>query len=343
MISHPIAVCDFSASFTRVAHVKRSRKPPFVEVLGLGECSTEGLKEGCYEHLADAAESLWIAAKTAQRQSGWTGERLIVSLDDPFLDSVQVRGSSHLDGNAEEFQLKHAQEARKQALQKLDPQDKHLVYEKEAGYLIDGRDYIQDPIGICGKELTVVLQILFSASAQAQNLRRIAERAGLTVRALFPSGLAALHGILPRDEMQSRGWLLLAGEKVCHALIFEHGAIQEYQSFVVSDGSPESGWSRITDLIQKADVHDEARFFITGEASEDETWRERLLQSVGRRFQFLSPRLEHPQLASPAYAVLAGLYLLAPTRKKKTPEIKTLTLLWHGARARAQSFVQEYF
>jgi len=339
----PIAVCEISESYTRVAHLRATRKAPFVKLLGLGECPTQGLEGGRFKRMVDVTESLWSAAKKATQESGLALRKLTVNLDDPFLESVKVQGSAYMDGSAEEFELKHIQEARKQALQTLHPQDKHLVYQKEAGCLIDQRDYLHDPLGICGKELTVVLQLLFSESCQAQNLRLVVERAGFKLNTMFPSALAALYGAVAPEEMQRRGVVILTGQKACHLLTFEHAAIQDYRSFLVPSGYRELERSKIVDLVKQANILPEPRVFLTGEASNDESWTQDLQNRLEGALQIVSTRIQHPQLESPEYAVLAGLYFLRQAQTKKPSHIKPLKTLWKGTQQRVRSFAEEYF
>ena len=343
-MTQPQAVCEISESFIRLAHLKPLRKAPRVDVLGLAEVPSEGMRDGHFHALGDLAECLWVAARTCQKQSGWASPNLIMSLDDPFLESVKVQGVSYLDSESESFQPEHIEEARRKAIQSLAPQDKHLVYEKEAGFLIDRKDYIHDPVGICGKELTVILHLLFSESTQVQELRRLVERAGLKVKKFVPSGLAGAFGALERNELVSRSVVVLANRCVCHVVTVEYGSVQDYQSFLVEGEKPsEEMISRMGDFIRKANLGDPTRLWVTGEMALDESWISSMEASLGRQMSVGTLDVGNPDLSGPRHAVLLGLSALSRTQRRKPPEIKTLQVAAHSIRNRVSSFIQEYF
>jgi len=343
LFQKPVAVCEFSASHVRVAHMVRCRQAPYADVVGLAEGATGGVWDGRFTKLAEAAESLWEVSSEAGRQSGLGLQNLFLSLEDPFLESVKVRGTAYLDGFTEAFGSRHIREARNRAFQALKPLDKHPVYENVAGYLIDGRDYLHNPMGICGKELTVVLHLLFSESSQAQNLRSVAERAGFEPAGIFPAALAAACGVLDEKQMARRQAVVLAGERVCHLSSVEHQAIQEHRAVMVNRGyGADERELILSELRQITEVKPEA-VWITGECAAGEGGAAEWLSADGIPARLAGPRIKHEKLISPSYAVVTGLYALARSHPRHPERFKSARLLWADTHSRVRSFLEEYF
>lgn len=341
--SQPLALLELNERSTRAAHVRVRMREPYVQVLGLAERPTRGMESGLFRHLADLTDGVFFAARDARRQSGLHLRKFSASLDDPALTSVRVQGTSYQDGSDEEFASRHIREAKLRALQALEPIDQHLVYQKEAGFLIDHTDAVHNPVGVCGKELTVVMHLLFSDSAHAQNLRLVGERAGIDVKRIFPAGLAAVFGILKPEEMIRRTVVIAAGERVCHQVLFERYAIQEVKSFLVPHGYAAAEADKIADFLKRNAPTPDTAVFVTGEAAEAEAWGESLKLAWGSRWTLRSPLSVGTRLDHPRHSILMGLSVLACTSKRLPVRPVQWISMFDSIKTRAKSFVEEYF
>jgi hypothetical protein len=341
--SQPLALLELNEQNTRAAHVRVRMREPYVQVLGLAERPTRGMESGLFRHLADLTDSVFFAAREARKQSGLNLRKYSASLDDPALTSVRVKGTSFQDGSDEEFAPRHIREAKQRALQALEPIDQHLVYQKEAGFLIDRTDYLHNPVGICGKELTVVMHLLFSDSAHAQNLRLVGERAGLDVKRIFPTGLASVFGILKPEEMIRRTVVIAAGERACHQVLFERYAIQEVKSFLTPHGYAAAEAEKIADFLKKNAPTPDTAVFVTGEAPGIEPWGESLRTAWGNRWTLRAPLAAGTRLEHPRHSVLTGLSVLTSTSKRLPVRPVQWISMFDSLKSRAKSFVEEYF
>lgn len=238
------AACDFTESNIRVLQALSDGR-----VISAVSVPADGLQNGRIHRIDRFAEAIWQAASRAEAQSGHEIKSLSVSMDDCRLQSQKIRGSSHTDIGSEGFEKKHLKEAEVHALQALAPSDMTLVYQKEAGYLVDRKDYIHNPIGICGHELTVVLYLLFSEPAYAQNIQFAVERTGRSLKGLYPSGLAYRRGTRGHSSDESRDAVCVLNMTNAHFGVFQNDAIQSYQSLVYECAEPAGIIDRISEKI----------------------------------------------------------------------------------------------
>lgn len=339
-----LAACEFNGQTVRVLLAREKRLGAGASepvITGFGEAPSEGFREGRFWNLSDAAECVARAARIAEIQAGERISRLAVNLDDPFLESVRVRGSSSLEKGLDGFQDRHIEEAVKRALQSVKPSEKHLVYRGIAAFLIDDEDCSASPLGIYGKELTAVMHLLFSNSSEVQNVRSVVTRAGFEPGGVFTSLHCALAGTAAEDDSQEKTGLVLSSGKACHVGTSVGGALLTHDSVLIAGGYDESELDAAAKIIR--DRIGDARFWVVG----DDAGRERLIagleQRLGAAPQTSAARISDARYGKASFAVLAGLLRL--TRHHRRPRMVRQVDLEVVRRAaqRAKSFVQEYF
>jgi hypothetical protein len=314
-----------------------------LKVLGYGECPTLGILKGRFVNLGDASESLTKACDEAAKQAGVSFKRLRVTLDDPFLDAVQVEGSISLENGVESFSVKHVQEARRRALYSVKPTDKHLIFQGLAGFRIDKKKYDADPVGVVGKELTIILQLLFSESRQVQNLTNLFERGGYQAQGFFPSALSAVHGTLTQDCMQEQNVLVLARPHVCHFVQFGHQSIRHYSSVLIEGQYGDLEIQTISSHLKDCIGDSHPTVFFTGEGSEEDTLAARLGEIMDCPIHCASCRTLNKKFQPGRYAVLIGMLYLQNQDFSFDRLQQSFQSLVSETRLRAQSLLHDYF
>jgi hypothetical protein len=208
---------------------------------------------------------------------------------------------------------------------------------------VDRQDYLTNPIGVCGKELTIILHLLFSRSIQIQNLILLGDRINIVFEGFYPSGLAALHGLDLPSADADRQIIILASECVCHILSHEKGAIQDYRSILIAPDYNHEKIHQITDFVRKAGAGASSRVFITGEASEEGDWVSELRERMNLSIDVAPSVLHHPNLHSQKFAVTGGLYQLSLNERKPSVNLPLFNALWKTAGSKVKTFAHEYF
>lgn len=330
------AACDFTES-----HVKVIQALSDGRIISAVDLPSKGIVDGKIQRVDQFSEVLWQATHEVERQSGFLIKSLSMSMDDSHLQSFKVQGSSHTDIGSEGFEKKHIKEAELHALQALAPNDLKLVYQKEAGYLIDHKDYLQNPIGICGHELTVVLHLLFSDPAYAQNIQFAVERTGRSLKGIYPSALACWHGTQRNEDDAKKEAIGVINHSSAHFAIFQNGAIQTYQSILRSNAEPKVWFENICEKIKHLFV-DVLEIGLVGELLDDATELNRMLQQTHSKCVYLKPKYLHtlpiPTSFSAAYgAILLDNHHYRSQISRYSSQFKNTFV------SKAKQFVYEYF
>lgn len=340
----PPALCDFSESAVRVLALVpwRARRAASPALAGFGEAPVSGYREGRFINLSDAAECVYAAAQSASRQAGYRIKRLVVNLDDPFLEGAESEGMTGLEKGSEGFNQRHIDEAVGRARQSVRPSDKHLVYQGVSGCFVDGGDSLADPIGVFGRELRVTVYFLYSDSEHAQNMKSLMMRSGLDLAGMYPSGIAGWNGVVPTADRETGCTLVLAGAKACHVVHAPAGAVQSYRSILVVEDYSAREISELARLIGRHGEGDQ-RIFLTGERSETDDLAVALGEKLGQPIHCAGAPFPDPARQSGRYGVLAGLARIKPSPRLKIPTRAVDNALVRRITAKAKTFVQEYF
>src|SRR3990167_1471640 len=132
--------------------------------LGLGEAPAHGISGGRVENIGDAVESVVAAVRQAEETAGTSAVVWHVNFFDPDMESVVSRGSKTLKGEGQ-IQASDLREVRQTAERSVGHFEKNVVYSKEAGYTIDERDFVTNPLGVFGRKLEVEMFILMARAA----------------------------------------------------------------------------------------------------------------------------------------------------------------------------------
>lgn len=336
-------VCEINAQTIRAAAIRHHAKHNTHDILATAEVPSRGLKSSAFQNISELCECVFAALDKVTRSGGVSARQVTASLDDVFLESVKLTGTAAVDSQSHEFGLTHVREARQKALQTLHPLDKQLVYNKEAGFLVDRRDFIAEPLGICGKELTVVEHLLFSESARTQNLKHVIERAGWRLQVIYPAALAAFHGLVPHQDHAQRWIVILLYSDTCHVIVYEYNAIQEYMGFVIPSGTYQTAdVEKIRTFVNTHYGIKKCRVLVTGERQG--TQYEALYSYLSEIHAESPPtRFVGTALEDNKYAVLSGLYFKAIEEEGSRSHKSRIDDATFEIRHRIRAFIQDYF
>ena len=311
-------------------------------VLGLGDSPAKGFLAGRVENIGDAVESVVAAVRQAEERAGVSVAVWHANFFDPDMESVISRGSKTLKGEGQ-IRPSDLREVRQNAERLVGHFEKNIVYSKEAGYTIDERDFVANPLGVFGRKLEVEMRILLARSAHLDAWQRILSRAGIRKTVPVVSAWATAYGILPKEDRERPRLIIDVGRRRLNIFIFGNNMIYACRSAVLETAGNETA--------REAFILREARDFalaqgplpgqvlVTGRLVSPralDALREQLGTSVSAVFQTAIPGLEdRPSLV--------GLLMVADELENKSPILHKEKGLLVSLRGKAASFLSDYF
>src|SRR5215207_569051 len=179
-----------------------------VNIVGIGEAESRGLRKGVVVDPEAAVESVTRAVEEAERMSGLEAEEVAINLSGSHIMSfngqaiVAVSGRERVDRLPQEF-------------------------------IVDDQDGINDPVGMIGARLAVKLHIVTSPVTARQNVINGVNRAGLVVGEMVLEQLAAAEAALTDDDKEFGAALVDIGAETTGLVIYQRGAVQHTAVFAL--------------------------------------------------------------------------------------------------------------
>lgn len=182
---------------TLVARVESERG---LRILGVGIEPAQGIRKGTIVDLAAASQSITRSIEKAQRSSGLEITSALVSLAGSHVSSVNSRGVVGISGRVIEQDdvLRALDAAQAVAI----PHNREIIHVIQRGFMVDGQDGIQMPIGMHGYRLEVEAHIITASAATVENIRQAVQSAGVEVSSFVLNPLASAEVVLSETERQ---------------------------------------------------------------------------------------------------------------------------------------------
>ncbi|MBI3315683.1 MAG: hypothetical protein HYZ87_01735 [Candidatus Omnitrophica bacterium] len=309
---------------------------------GAGDSPARGVVKGEMAHLGDAAESVLEAVRKAEQAAGSEIGALYFNFDDPKMESIRSSGTLVLKGEGEIGPADIAA-ACDTATRLAAHFERHTVYARELGFVIDDKDPVADPLGVYGRKLEVQMHFIRARSVCVAAWRDLMRRAHFSDAAAVPSAWSVAYGILPAADRSRHTVLLDLGADFLNGVLFAENRLRE----LVAIPTPREAAEAVQALAAKVALWKSAsgdidRILVTGDLASQKEWTDLLAERTALPVHVSGPWAV-PKLGDPRFASVVGLLEVAGELQGKTAGLRREEGLLKSAKARAVSFIQEYF
>jgi cell division protein FtsA len=202
-----------------------------MNIIGIGEAESKGLRRGVVTSTESVAESIRRAIGEAERVCGLDIESATVNLSGEHLRGENKNGVVAVAGPEKEITDEDIERAIDSASAMPLTPGWEIVSRLPQEFIVDGQNGITEPIGMNGSRLEALVHIITSPSAARQNLVKAVSRAGIDVEQLILEPLAASESVLTDDDKEYGCALVNMGAEITSLMIFGRGAVQHTAVF----------------------------------------------------------------------------------------------------------------
>lgn len=193
-------VAGLDVGTTKVCALIGELGPTGVDVVGIGQHPSRGLRKGMVVNIDSTVEAIKRAVAEAEQMAGVEIESVYASIGGGHLTGINSRGVVAVQGRTHEVSTTDVGRAIEVARDVPLPPDREILHILTQAFSVDEQDGIREPIGMVGNRLGVEVHLVTGAVAAAQNVVRSVNRAGLTVKDLILQPLASAESVLTPDE-----------------------------------------------------------------------------------------------------------------------------------------------
>jgi cell division protein FtsA len=200
------------------------------KILGVGIAKSQGLKKGVITNIDLASKSIKSAITEAKRAAGMQFERVIVSVSGSYVKSMDSSGIVNIpsrDIGIQEIT---------RAIQVADynatiPQEHEKLHVLPYNFIVDGQEFIEDPLGMNGSRLEVQVHIITAQRSSLINLKKAVKLAGIEIDNLVLNSYASSIAVLGHDEKELGVVVIDLGGATCNMAVHVGNSIR-YNDFL---------------------------------------------------------------------------------------------------------------
>src|ERR1700676_2417628 len=210
---------------TKTCAVIAASGPEGLEIIGVGEAPSTGMRKGVVTDLEATVHAIEAATEKAERMAGVHVSQVYVGVTGEHMQSTNNRGVVAVAGEDREVianDVKRVVDASKIINIAADRQ---IVHSLPRHYTIDGQDGVTDPVGMSGGRLEVDTHIVTGGSPFISNVLKCVHRAGLEPTGIVFEPLASAAATLLPEEKQVGVVLLDIGGGTTDIAVFADGGV----------------------------------------------------------------------------------------------------------------------
>ena len=202
------------------------------EVIGVGKVPCDGLRKGVVVDVAKTIKSIEAAVKEAQTMAGVSIDSAVIGISGGHIQSTNSMGM---------VPIKHTQvrqtdiDSALMAAQAITiPEGYQILHVLPQFFVIDGKDRVQHPLGMCGVRLEVHAHIILGSVTSVQNLVICCQQAGIAVDDIILEQLASADAVLSDDERHLGVAMLDIGGGTSDLAMYHNGSIRHTKVLAIA-------------------------------------------------------------------------------------------------------------
>lgn len=187
------------------------------KILGEGFSKSQGIRKGAITNIEQAARSVKSAILDAKRMSGEGTNRAIISISGVYVKSRNSYCEITVSGG--EIAQREIYRVVQGALHHADiPPEYEAIHILPYQFMV-GQEFVDDPIGMSGSRLKVMVHIVTAQKTALENLRRVVKAAGIEIENIVLSSYASSIAVLNEDEKELGVACIDIGGDTCDVMI----------------------------------------------------------------------------------------------------------------------------
>jgi cell division protein FtsA len=208
---------------TKTCAVVAHSTPDGLEIIGVGEAPSSGLRKGVITDLEETVRAIEAATERAERMAGLHIAHVYVGVTGEHVQSTNNRGVVAIAGEQREV-------ARSDVRRVVDASklidvgaERQIIHALPRHFAIDGHDGVADPVGMSGARLEVDTHIVTGGNAFITNVLKCVHRAGLEPAGIVFEPLASSAATLLAEEKHIGVALLDIGGGTTDVVVYAGG------------------------------------------------------------------------------------------------------------------------
>jgi cell division protein FtsA len=195
-----------------------------VEIIGIGQHPSRGLKKGVVVNIESTTHSIQRAVEEAELMSGCEIHSVYTGIAGSHIRSMNSHGIVAIrDKEVTQDDIDRVIDAARAV---AIPADQRILHILPQEFIIDNQEGIREPIGMSGVRLEAKVHMVTGAASAAQNIIKCIQQCNLEVDDVILEQLASSEATLTDDEKELGVCLVDIGGGTTDIAVFTEGAVR---------------------------------------------------------------------------------------------------------------------
>ena len=230
--NHSLPIVGLDIGTTKVSVVVGESDPGGeIEIIGVGNHPSHGLKRGVVVNIEQTVDSIQNAVEKAERMSGYAIKEVIVGIAGGHIKGMNGHGMVTL--REKEVTHKDIERVIESANALLIPAEREIIHAIAQDYTVDRESGIKDPVGIHGLKLEADVHIVTGDVTAARNIVKCIGMSGMTSVDMVLEQIASSEAVLTQDEKEIGVAMIDFGGGTCDIAVFMNGNVKYTESITL--------------------------------------------------------------------------------------------------------------
>jgi cell division protein FtsA len=217
-------VCGLDIGTTKTCTVVAVNGPAGLEIVGVGEAPSLGMRKGVVVDLEETIKSIEAATEKAERMAGVHFSEVFVGVTGDHIRSTNNRAVVAVSGDDREVTTGDVRRVIDASKIINLPSDRQIIHALPRYFTVDGQEGVNDPVGMAGGRLEVDTHIVTGSTSFITNVLKCVQRAGLEALGVVFEPLASSASTLLQEEKQVGVVLLDIGGGTTDIAVYSLGS-----------------------------------------------------------------------------------------------------------------------
>lgn len=197
-----------------------------LNIIGLGQCASHGVRKGELVNTGQAEEDIRNAIVEAEQMANAEIRSVFLGVTGGHVRGFNNRGMHPIVSADREITEEDVQDAVKNAKAINLPAQNHVIHAIRQHFLVDDQDGLTNPVGMLGSRLEVDVHVVHGSLNRLQNAIRAVKGLQLEVEDIVFNGLASSLAVLQRDQKELGALVIDMGGGTTDYVVYADGIIK---------------------------------------------------------------------------------------------------------------------
>ena len=197
-----IAGIDIGNSQVKVVIAKIDRDTLGAEILGMGNAVSNGLRRGMVVDMEETIENVRTAVQRAEAMAGVSIKRAYLAVNGLHIKTQTSRGVIAVSRADNEISQNDIDRVLQAASVVSLPANREIIHVIPRNYIVDGTEYVKNPLGMKGVRLEAEVFIIDGLSPYLRNVAKCVNENNIEVAGLVFAPLASSLAVLDKNQRE---------------------------------------------------------------------------------------------------------------------------------------------